>query len=245
MTQVRQWHTNSEIATDVYASLLQEELTRCLPFLGQSPQLNLRRYLVDWLAIVCENLNIDSMARHLAVYLLDRTMDHFTISGETHLQRLALVCLLIATKFEEQEVKIAKLTNLANQINSDTTAQKEFFQMELLLLDFFNWNVAIPTALHFADYFTMGAIGPNDLHAGKPLTGCNATLYLKQYTQYFLEISLQDHVFSNCRPSLVAAVCIAASRICLQLSPTWTHRLFKLTKYSWDQIWPYIDTMLK
>lgn len=244
MMQIHDWHSDRGIAAEVYASLCTEE-SRILPFQAKSPQLNLRRYLVDWLAIVCENLEIESPARHLAVYLLDRTMDRFTVSGEAYLQRLALVCLLIATKFEEKEVKVVKLTNLANQINADDTAKKEFFQMELLLLDFFNWNISVPTALHFVDYFLMDAISPSDLHAGKPLASFNAVTYLERYAQYFMEISLQDHTFSPCQPSLVAAICIAAARICLQLSPTWTHTLKKATKYSWDQISPFIETMLK
>ncbi|XP_041477285.1 cyclin-J-like [Lytechinus variegatus] len=244
MARLDQWHEDRELAVEVYASLCHEE-TRILPFQAKSPQLNLRRFLVDWLAIVSENLDIESPARHLAVYLLDRTMDRFTVSGEAYLQRLALVCLLIATKFEEKEVKVVKLTNLANQINTDETAKKEFFQMELLLLDFFDWNVSVPTALHFVDYFLMDSIGPNDLHGGKPLTNFDALIYLERYAQYFLEISLQDHTFSTLQPSLVAAICIAASRICLQLSPTWTNQLKKLTKYSWEQISPFIETMLK
>nr|XP_054765820.1 cyclin-J-like [Lytechinus pictus] len=222
MARLDQWHEDRELAVEVYASLCHEE-TRILPFQAKSPQLNLRRFLVDWLAIVSENL--------------------FTVCQ--HLQRLALVCLFTVTKFEEKEVKVVKLTNLANQINSDETAKKEFFQMELLLLDFFDWNVSVPTALHFVDYFLMDSIGPNDLHGGKPLTNFDALIYLERYAQYFLEISLQDHTFSTLQPSLVAAICIAASRICLQLSPTWTNQLKKLTKYSWEQISPFIETMLK
>lgn len=97
MAHLDQWHEDPELASEVYASLCHEE-SRILPFQGKSPQLNLRRFLVDWLAIVSENLDIESPARHLAVYLLDRTMDRFTVSGEAYLQRLALVCLLIASK---------------------------------------------------------------------------------------------------------------------------------------------------
>lgn len=65
--------------------------------------------------------------------------------------------------------------------------------MELLLLDFFDWNISVPTSLHFVDYFLMDAVGPHDLHGGKPLTNFDAPIYLERYAQYFLEISLQGN----------------------------------------------------
>ncbi|KAI4877606.1 hypothetical protein NFI96_027353, partial [Prochilodus magdalenae] len=52
------------------------------------------------------------------------------------------------------------------------------------------------------------------------------------------------HAFLSFRPSQVAAACIAASRICLQISPSWTTVLHLLTGYSWDHLTQCIQLML-
>lgn len=55
---------------------------------------------------------------------------------------------------------------------------------------------------------------------------------------------LSDHAFLSFRPSQVAAACVAASRICLQISPSWTAALHLLTGYTWDHLTQCIELML-
>lgn len=55
---------------------------------------------------------------------------------------------------------------------------------------------------------------------------------------------LLDHAFLSFRPSQVAAACVAASRICLQISPSWTTALHLLTGYTWDHLTQCIELML-
>lgn len=60
----------------------------------------------------------------------------------------------------------------------------------------------------------------------------------------FVCVFVVDHAFLSFRPSQVAAACIAASRICLQISPSWTTVLHLLTGYSWDHLTQCIQLML-
>ncbi|KAG9346822.1 hypothetical protein JZ751_007168 [Albula glossodonta] len=53
-----------------------------------------------------------------------------------------------------------------------------------------------------------------------------------------------NHAFLSFRPSQVAAACIAASRICLQIAPSWSAALQLLTGYSWDHLTRCIELML-
>lgn len=64
---------------------------------GQSPQLNLRRYFADLIAIVSNRFRLCPAARHLAVYLLDLFMDRYDISVQ-QLHMVALSCILLASK---------------------------------------------------------------------------------------------------------------------------------------------------
>ncbi|XP_051936282.1 cyclin-J isoform X3 [Hippocampus zosterae] len=152
-------------------------------FKGQSPQLNLRRYFADLIAIISNHFRLCPTARHLAVYLLDLFMDRYDVTVQ-QLHMVSLSCLLLA-------------------------------------------------------------IHKGDLHDGWPLSCLEKTkLYMAKYADYFLEVSLQDHVFLCFAPSLVAAACVAASRFILHVSPTWAPRLQQLTGYSWENLVPCAEKLL-
>ncbi|XP_071948620.1 cyclin-J-like [Antedon mediterranea] len=242
MTLIRDEWTDPDLACDIHHTLKAKE-KQLAAFNCNSPQIGLRRFLVDWLAIISEKYDISAYTLHLAIYCMDRFMDKYDIKEAT-LHLVALSCLVIATKYEEKEEKVMSLCNF-NSCAYESDKKSDYLKMEILLLEFFSWKISIPTAVHFMDYYITDAVCDRDLHAGQPLTSLSdAVTYMKKYTKYFLDISLQDHVFSSCMPSLVAASCIAASRVCLKLTPTWTTKLRKLTKYSWEHIAPLIETML-
>ncbi|XP_072280263.1 cyclin-J [Pyxicephalus adspersus] len=236
-----------QLASDIHQALRYKELK--LPsYKSQSPQLNLRRYFADLIAIVSNRFKLCPTARHLAVYLLDLFMDRYDISIQ-QLHVVALSCLLLASKFEDKEDRVPKLDQL-NSLGCMTNmnlvlTKQNLLHMELLLLETFDWNLCLPTPAHFIDYFLSIAVHDTDLHDGWPMICLEKTkIYMAKYADYFLEVSLQDHVFLNYLPSLVAAACVAASRIILRLTPSWPTRLHRLTVYAWDILVPCIERLL-
>lgn len=246
MEMEEQWW-KGQLAADIHQTLRLKELK--LPiYRAHSPQIGMRRYFADLLAILSNHYQLCPTARHLAVYLLDLFMDHYDVAVK-QLYIVALSCLLLASKFEEKEdrvPKIEQLNTLGFMSNLNLTlTKKELLKMELLLLDTFNWNLCLPTAAHFLDYYLLASVQETDLHNGWPLASLTKTkLFMEKYAHYFLEVSLQDHAFLSFRPSLVAASCIASSRICLQISPSWTTPLHLLTGYTWDHLTQCIELML-
>lgn len=89
------WKT--KLAVDIHENLREKE-TRLPAFTSSSPQLKLRRYLVDWLAVICESINSSHGVLHLAVFLMDHFMDKFDIQ-EPQLHLVGLTCLLLAGKY--------------------------------------------------------------------------------------------------------------------------------------------------
>ncbi|XP_041117401.1 cyclin-J-like [Polyodon spathula] len=241
-----QWW-KGQLAADIYQALRYKEL-KMPSYKGQSPQLNLRRYFADLIAIVSNRFRLCPPARHLAVYLLDLFMDRYDISVQ-QLHVVALSCLLLASKFEDKEDRVPKLEQL-NSLGCMTNmnlvlTKQSLLHMELLLLETFQWNLYLPTAAHFIDYYLSIAVHETDLHEGWPMACSEKTrLYMAKYADYFLEVSLQDHVFLNYSPSLVSAACIASSRVILRLSPTWPTRLHRLSAYSWDLLIPCVERLL-
>ncbi|KAL7853779.1 hypothetical protein AOLI_G00206230 [Acnodon oligacanthus] len=241
-----QWW-KSQLAADIHQALRIKELK--LPtYHAHSPQIGMRRYFADLLAVLSNRYQLCPTARHLAVYLLDLFMDHYDVAVR-QLYVIALSCLLLASKFEEKEDRVPKLEQLNTlgfmcSLNLALN-KRDLIKMELLLLETFGWNLCMPTPAHFIDYYLHAAVQEGDLHNGWPLTSLSKTkAFMDKYTHYFLEVSLQDHAFLSFRPSQVAAACIAASRICLQISPSWTTVLHLLTGYSWDHLTQCIQLML-
>uniref|UniRef100_A0A3P8WII3 Cyclin-J-like protein n=1 Tax=Cynoglossus semilaevis TaxID=244447 RepID=A0A3P8WII3_CYNSE len=157
--------------------------------------------------------------------------------------------LPLSCKFEEKEDRVPKLEQL-NSLGFMCSLnlvlnKKDLIKMELLLLETFGWNLCMPTPAHFIDYYLHASVQEGDLYNGWPLSSLSKTkAFMDKYTHYFLEVSLQDHAFLSFRPSQVAAACVAASRICLQISPSWTTALHLLTGYTWDHLTQCIELML-
>ncbi|XP_072335201.1 cyclin-J isoform X1 [Scyliorhinus torazame] len=236
-----------QVVADIHQALRIKEL-RLPPYKSNSPQLNTRRYFADLLAIISNHFHLCPTARHLAVYLLDLFMDRYDISIQ-HLHLVALSCLLLASKFEDKEDHVPKLEQL-NSLSCMTSMnlvinKQSLLHMELFLLESFQWNLCLPTAAHFIDYYLSVAVHETDLHDGRPMVYLEKTkLYTEKYSAYFLEVSLQDHGFLNYFPSIVAAACIAASRAVLKLFPLWPVRLHRITAYAWDALLPCIERLL-
>ncbi|XP_048885711.1 cyclin-J-like [Brienomyrus brachyistius] len=244
-TEVQWW--KSQLAADIHQALRVKELK--LPtYRAHSPQIGMRRYFADLLAILSNRYQLCPTARHLAVYLLDLFMDHYDVALK-QLYAIALSCLLLASKFEEKEDRVPKLEQL-NALGfmcslNLVLSKRDLIRMELLLLETFGWNLCLPTPAHFIDYYLHASVQDSDLHNGWPLSSPSKTkAFMDKYTHYFLEVSLQDHAFLSFRPSQVAAACIAASRICLQVSPSWTTALHLLTGYTWEHLTQCIELML-
>ncbi|KAM6122703.1 cyclin-J-like protein [Phoenicopterus ruber ruber] len=241
-----QWW-KGELAADIHQTLRTKELK--LPmYKAHSPQIGMRRYFIDLLTVLSNRFNLCPTARHLAIYLLDLFMDRYDITVK-QLHIISFACLLLASKFEEKEDKVPKLehlNNLAYMCNVNVVLnKKDLLRMEMLLLENFNWNLCLPTPAHYIDYYLYASIGENDLHNGWPITSLTKIkAFLEKYAYYFLDFSVQDHTFLHFRPSLIAAACVCASRICMQISPAWTTQLELLTCYSWEHLAQCIEMML-
>ncbi|TKS72455.1 Cyclin-J [Collichthys lucidus] len=176
MERELQWW-KGQLAADIHQSLRIKELK--LPvYRAHSPQIGMRRYFADLLAILSNRYQLCPTARHLAVYLLDLFMDHYDVAVK-QLYVIALSCLLLASKFEEKEDRVPKLEQL-NSLGFMCSLnlvlnKKDLIKMELLLLETFGWNLCMPTPAHFIDYYLHASVQEGDLYNGWPLSSLSKT----------------------------------------------------------------------
>jgi len=236
------WQT--ELAKDVHSNLRKREIE--LPvYRSNSPQICYRKFLVNWLALIGEKMGLLQEVVHLAVRYLDHVMDRYELLMESQLNMLAICCLSLAAKIGECEDNIPKVSNL-RKFCKESFAIYEFVAMEVKIAACLNWKLILPTAANFVDFYTMESLSPSDLHAENEITCIvKARSYLQRYAQYFIEVSLQDYMFMQFLPSLVASAAVYSARICLQLTPVWPLNMISLTKYSIDNLQKCKDMMMR
>lgn len=83
---------------------------------AHSPQIGMRRYFADLLAVLSNRYQLCPTARHLAVYLLDLFMDQYDVAVR-QLYVIALSCLLLASKFPGGNFSLSFLWKLFFSVN--------------------------------------------------------------------------------------------------------------------------------
>ncbi|GFR26953.1 cyclin-J [Trichonephila clavata] len=242
MTTEEEWWIGS-YAKDIHHHLRLKERSRFI-FRGQSPQLHLRKNMIEWMDMVCQKMEFCTTVQHLAVYLLDIFMDNHTIHND-HLHMVIIGCLTAAVKLEERDSLIPKNSDF-NILLENKYKLIEFVHVEIYVLNFFNWDILYPTAAHFAEYYALYALHQSDSLSDKPLPNYELIkIYIRKYIDYFLEVSIIDPIFNNFYPSVVAASCIASTRICLSITPSWSEQLLNVTCYKYLQLKPCIEILMK
>jgi len=217
----------AEYGTDIHSWLKNKESAgpSCK---RQSPQLGKRGHLVEWILRVHTRLGMSKGSLFLSVRLLDLFMDGHDIQDP----QLYLVCLgslLLAAKLEEKDGKIPRCSQL-NVFVKNFFPLSDFYNLEFVMLTYFQWNIVLPTAHAFCDLLLPNIVHDSDLHNGGPLLCRDSALeYFKVYLDHFLMRSLHEPTFIDCLPSIIASAVIFASRVSFGLTPRWPARLETLT----------------
>ena len=144
---------------------------------------------------------------------------------------------------EEKDGNVPRCSQL-NTFVKNYFPLSDYFSLEMVMLNFFSWNICIPTSCDFTSLLLPHAIHPNDHHnAGPLLSFLKAEAYFQEYVQFFLKVSLADVSFIDTQPSLLAASIIAAARRAFGLSPTWPDTMEMLTGYKEEQL-GHLTTLL-
>jgi len=232
----------SEYTMDILSWLKGKERNSSHYIRRQSPQLEKRSLLIDWTKDVAEKLGLHEGTLHLAVRLIDLFMDGHDIQNP----QLYLVCLgslLLAAKIEEKDGHVPRCSQL-NAFVKNYFPLSDFFSLEMVMLNYFNWNICLPTTCYFASILLPHAIHPSDHHNSGPiLSFIKAQAYFQEYVEFFLKVSLTDVSFIDTLPSILAASVIAAARRAFGLSPIWSENLEMLTGYREDQL-GHLTTLL-
>lgn len=237
------WFT--DYSDDILGTLRKKEMTLC-PFYAQSPQFEYRSCLVDLICSVAEAEDLSRTTVHLGVYLMDIFMDNHNIIAE-RLKLIALSSLILASKIEERESNVLKITEVNMMVNNSYPLN-DYRYMEVLILRFMDWNLLVPTAAQFIEFFVSEMITDEDLvSTSLVIDDSNINNKMSQaifLAFQFLEVALYDCVIMHKTPSKVAASCIAATRIYMQLLIPWPDHLVTLTSFELDDLYCIVEMLI-
>lgn len=94
---------------------------------------------------------------------------------------------------------VIKLGRFVRRVINGIITQEDFLMLELEILEMFEWRVNVPTAVHFIEYFLSIVIADQEKNKlGNTVNRkYNAPVYIRKYTKYFLDISLQSKCTKN------------------------------------------------
>jgi len=182
----------------------------------------------------------------LAVGILDRVLS----KQEVHPQRLQLfaaVAIFIAAKHEEKETVVPSVQDLNYFCCKNAFNAQIICKTEVSLLNKLNWELMILLPRHFLEvYLGRGAtcIYPEDVLGGNSIAFDKHSLvqrYLQKYSEFFIDLCLQDYNFSSYLPSIVASSALVVARRQMKVEPAWPKRLKQLTGYKLGPLTPCVE----
>ncbi len=202
--------------------------------LGYAEQ-NQRRYAIDWIRNLGDDLHLRPITIQSAMSILDEAI--WSCGLSTRNLRLLCACSLnMAAKYEEAELAMPLISEIALVSGMHLTTSS-VTQGELLLAEVLSWNLSRITPMHFLDYYMhWGVMFDGDLCRGISLEERRISRYVKKYIDFFSTLSQQDPLFLNYLPSVLAASVIMATRQVFCISPLWREELVALTCYTEDDI---------
>ncbi|TPX37369.1 hypothetical protein SeMB42_g06911 [Synchytrium endobioticum] len=177
-----------------------EEQTAARPnYMDEQPEVTwkMRKTLILWLIEVHSEYDLRQETLFLAVNILDRFCSLRKVPRNQY-QLLGVTSLWVAAKYEENHGRVPTLRQLVS-ICCNSYPDREFIQMELVILNELKFVLGHPTAEFFlkANCRFMNCVEPQS----------------RALARYLLEFTLVHKQFLVFRPSLLATSCIILAEL--------------------------------
>ena len=222
-----QHHTNNNVAleqeqrqnTYAFYKHIEKQNQLNTNFLSFQPHVTeyLRDSMVDWFTSLHFSLPLTQPTLFLAVNIFDRFLSVELVLSKHDLKMVAIVALVIASKFEERRFPCA-LTLMENGVGSNYS-QQQIIAMEKNILQKLGWKLLVPT-IHFFLVEILDSCGYFDRE-------------FKNMAFFFGEVALNDyHATISYSPSTLAVSAIYAAMCVLKKSDDDSKQKFLNTNQS-------------
>jgi cyclin B len=181
-----------EIVNEMF---LNEPLFRALVnYMDSQLEINgrMRGILVDWLVEVHMKYRCQPESLYLTINLIDRYLSRVTVA-RNRLQLVGVAAMLIATKFEE--INPPDIGDFV-YITDNAYTKEQVLQMECTMLTTLSFQIVVPTAAHFLDWFLQS-------------NRCGAVQ--RELCRYLVELALLQYEMLPYPASLLVAAAVLLS----------------------------------
>jgi hypothetical protein len=185
----------------------------------------MRYILIDWLVEVHLKFKLLPETMSLAVNLVDRFLSKHSVSRD-NLQLVGITSMFLAAKYEE--IYPPECNDFV-YISASAYTREQILAMEGTILNAVEFNLTVPTSLHFLRRFSKAASSDYPTH-----TLC----------KYFLELALVDMRMNKHLPSITAAAAVYLARVMTHGQSDWNATLVHYTKYSEETVLPVAQDLL-
>jgi hypothetical protein len=196
-----------------------------------------RATCAEWLNEVAEAEKMSTIPVHVGCLLMDRFLSLVPTFPRSRYQLLAAACFCVSAKREEVEDYIPTFDDWVMLCAGQFT-KKDFVQMEILLLNILEWEIAEVTPIHFLDYYLQRSTKVEDTQV-VPLD------HLRRCCEFLIDLCLIDRKSLQAFvPSKIAASAISTARSVLGLS-SWNHDLSSASWYTINDVEECCHIMLE
>ncbi|KRX63293.1 G2/mitotic-specific cyclin-B3 [Trichinella sp. T9] len=165
---------------------------------------SMRSILVHWIFETFDAYDFPTEAFFHSVKLFDLYLEKNCVE-KNQLQLISIVTLLIASKFDNRR---NILTSEISYISHNAYKMEEVIMKEREVLEYFNFDISFPTAIHFLHHFANG-------------TFCDKYTYM--LSCYILEMSMLGYELVSVKDSIKAAASLLMALKIKQLEWTELH----------------------
>ena len=198
-----------------------------------SPHIKYRKVLIDLIHNYAKKMKLETHTIHMAVSYLDAYFAQEIQVQKTEMQLISLGCLVIASKFCEDSYFTTKEYHYSLKPIYSCTS---LVDIEIKIVQSLGWDLRSRTPyefLHF--YLSRGCVFSTDKTLVRKMDH-NLLRYLRKFSEFILDMSLNDYEFNKYQSHVVAASAIACARKALGIIPHWNRELEELTQTNWMNI---------
>jgi len=203
----------------------------------------IRPAVVDWVSQVGEACGLKNLTTHAALGFVDMLLD-LTPVDKSRIQLVAIACILISAKIEEQDDKVPRVSTLTG-FCGNIFSKEIVLRMESWILNTFKWEMLVITTINFLEYYLQACLGPTELIRNPHIRNYELSkAHLCKTAEFFVDLSEHHSIFREYLPSVVAASSIVAARQLLRIQPVWTDSLQLVTNHTVDSLADCSATLL-
>lgn len=226
-----QYNVESLVAPlELYHTILVDEKNQSYEFYQHETQYSsFRKKLIEGLFEAGKRLRQTESTVYLAIFYMDvilNTSNHVSKSMQPNRYKfIAIVCLNIASKFDALDLN-TPLPNELLRASGWSFSYHELIFFEKEWLKILNWNLKAVTLINCIDIIRhQGFIFSNDTRDRGISVEVDTELILAKariLILYFADLIVKDIEFLRFKPSVQAASCVLATRMCLNLDKPWS-----------------------